>query len=66
MRRPQGRSRYLVAGGGSAGEDHGVDVTVEVWDEMPHVGHAFAGLLPEADQAIERIGAWLTERIPAS
>ena len=46
--------------------DHGVDVTLEVWDEMPHVWHAFAGLLPEADQAIERIGAWLTERVPAS
>jgi epsilon-lactone hydrolase len=46
--------------------DHGVDVTLEVWDEMPHVWHAFAGLLPEADQAIERIGGWLTERMPAS
>ena len=45
---------------------HGVDVTIEVWDEMPHVWHAFAGLLPEADQAIQRIGSWLTERIPAS
>lgn len=43
--------------------DHGVDVTIEVWDEMPHVWHAFAGLLPEADRAIERIGRWLTERI---
>jgi epsilon-lactone hydrolase len=37
----------------------GVDVTLEVWDEMPHVWHAFAGLLPESDQAISRIGAWL-------
>ena len=37
----------------------GVDVTLEVWDEMPHVWHAFAGLLPEADQAIAGIGAWL-------
>jgi epsilon-lactone hydrolase len=46
--------------------DHGVDVTLEVWDEMPHVWHAFAGLLPEADEAIERIGSWLTERVPAS
>jgi len=46
--------------------DHGVDVTLEIWDEMPHVWHAFAGLLPEADQAIERIGSWLTERVPAS
>jgi acetyl esterase/lipase len=40
----------------------GVDVTLEVWDQMPHVWHAFAGLLPESDQAIERIGAWLQAR----
>jgi len=44
--------------------DAGVDVTLEVWDEMPHVWHAFAGLLPESDQAIERIGAWLQARCP--
>jgi epsilon-lactone hydrolase len=43
----------------------GVDVTLEVWDCMPHVWHAFTGLLPEADQAIERIGSWLRERTPA-
>ena len=42
----------------------GVDVTLEVWDEMPHVWHAFAGLLPESDQAIERIGGWLQARSP--
>ena len=40
----------------------GVEVTLEVWDEMPHVFHAFAGLLPESDQAIERIGEWLQHR----
>jgi acetyl esterase/lipase len=40
----------------------GVDVTLEVWDQMPHVWHAFAGLLPESDQAIERIGNWLQAR----
>jgi hypothetical protein len=33
---------------------------------MPHCWHTFAGLLPEADQAIERIGSWLRERLPAS
>jgi len=44
--------------------DAGVDVTLEVWDEMPHVWHAFAGLLPESDQAIEHIGAWLQARCP--
>lgn len=42
----------------------GVDVTLEVWDEMPHVWHSFTGLLPEADQAIERIGEWLRTQIP--
>ena len=43
----------------------GVEVTLEVWDEMPHCWHTFAGFLPEADRAIERIGRWLQERIPA-
>ena len=31
-----------------------------VWAEMPHVWHAFAGL-PEADEAVARIGRWLRE-----
>ena len=44
----------------------GVEVTLEVWDEMPHVFHAFAGLLPESDQAIERIGDWLQHRYPTA
>jgi epsilon-lactone hydrolase len=42
----------------------GVDVTLEVWAEMPHVWHAFAGLLPESDQAIKRIGSWLQAHCP--
>jgi acetyl esterase/lipase len=36
-------------------------VTLEIWAEMPHVWHAFAGLLPEAEEAVERIGRWLRE-----
>jgi acetyl esterase/lipase len=44
----------------------GVEVTLEVWDEMPHVFHAFAGLLPESDQAIEHIGDWLQHRYPTA
>jgi len=43
----------------------GVDVTLEVWDDMPHVWQAFAGLLPESDKAIERIGKWLQQRFGA-
>ena len=42
----------------------GVDVTLEVWDEMPHVWHAFTGLLPEADQAIAVIGEFVRQQIP--
>lgn len=38
---------------------HGVDVTEQLYDDMPHVWHMFAGVLPEADQAIEAIGRWL-------
>ena len=40
-------------------EAAGVDVTLEVWDEMPHVWQAFAGFLPEADEAIEHIGRFV-------
>jgi acetyl esterase/lipase len=42
----------------------GVDVSLEVWDEMIHVWHAFAPLLPEADRAIARIGDYLRARVP--
>jgi acetyl esterase/lipase len=45
----------------AAAQAAGVDVTLEIWPEMPHVWHAFAGLLPEADEAVERIGRWLRE-----
>ena len=44
----------------------GVDVTLEIWDEMPHVFQAFAGLLPEADQAVAQIGSWLREHVRAT
>jgi len=37
----------------------GVQVDLEVWDEMVHVWHAFAKLLPEAQQAIEKMGSYV-------
>jgi acetyl esterase/lipase len=40
-------------------ERAGVRVTLEVWDDMIHVWHAFAMLLPEGQQAIDRIGAFV-------
>jgi acetyl esterase/lipase len=39
----------------------GVKVELEVWDEMIHVWHAFAKLLPEGQQAIDRIGQFVIE-----
>ena len=39
-----------------------VDVELEVWPDMIHVWHAFA-MLPEAGQAIERIGQHLKKRL---
>jgi len=36
----------------------GVDVTYEPWEEMIHVWQLFAPMLPEGQQAIERIGEW--------
>jgi monoterpene epsilon-lactone hydrolase len=37
----------------------GVAVELEVWDEMPHVWHVFAKLLPEGQQAIDKIGRFV-------
>jgi acetyl esterase/lipase len=40
----------------------GVKVDLEVWDDMVHVWHVFAKILPEAQQAIDRIGRYVIER----
>jgi monoterpene epsilon-lactone hydrolase len=37
----------------------GVKVDLEVWDDMPHVWHIFAKLLPEGQQAIDKIGKFV-------
>lgn len=39
----------------------GVDVVEEVWDEMFHVWHAFAPMLPEGQAAIDRIGEFVNQ-----
>jgi len=41
-----------------------VEVRLDPWEDMIHVFQAFAPLLPEAGQAIERIGAFVRERTP--
>ena len=41
----------------------GVEATLDVWDDMIHVWQLFAMMLPEAQQAIDRIGAFVKELI---
>lgn len=40
----------------------GVEVVEEIWDDMFHVWQAFAPMLPEGQEAIDHIGAWIRER----
>ncbi|GBD27741.1 Monoterpene epsilon-lactone hydrolase [bacterium HR30] len=42
----------------------GVAVTLEPWENMIHVWQAFAAMLPEGQQAIERIGEFIRQHIP--
>lgn len=39
----------------------GVDVTLEVWDDMIHVFQAFFPILPEGQQAVDRVGEFLSK-----
>ena len=41
----------------------GVDAECRVWEEMIHVWHAFAPILPEAQQAVEEIADFLTKQL---
>ena len=43
----------------------GVEAELEVWDGMFHVWHTFAIILPEAQQAIDRIGEFVRQRTGA-
>jgi acetyl esterase/lipase len=42
----------------------GVKVELEAWPEMFHVWHVFAKILPEGQQAIDRIGSYVLARNP--
>lgn len=41
----------------------GVDVELEVWPELWHVFHLFAPALPDANEAIAKIGAYVRSRL---
>ena len=40
---------------------HGCDVTLEVWDGMPHVFQGFVPFLPEAAEALAKIGEFVRQ-----
>lgn len=39
----------------------GVNVTLEAWEDMIHVWHLFASMLPEGQQGIERVGEYIRQ-----
>ncbi len=41
----------------------GVPVELELWEHMTHSWHAFRGLVPEAEQATARLGAFLSQAL---
>ncbi|MBU2547809.1 MAG: alpha/beta hydrolase [Proteobacteria bacterium] len=43
-------------------EQAGVEATLETWEEMVHVWHFFASMLPEGREAVERIGRFVIDR----
>jgi monoterpene epsilon-lactone hydrolase len=47
----------------AAAKKAGVDSTLEEWPDMIHVWHTFAGMLPEGQQAVDRVGAFIKEHL---
>jgi acetyl esterase/lipase len=43
-------------------KEEGVDATLQIWDEMPHVWHLAAPVLPEGQEAIDKIGEFVRQR----
>ena len=41
----------------------GVRVVLEPWEDMIHVWHFFASVLPEGQQALDRVGEFIRERV---
>ena len=39
----------------------GVDVTLETWGDMIHVWQSFASILPEGQEAIDRVGKFIRQ-----
>jgi monoterpene epsilon-lactone hydrolase len=46
-------------------KEHGVDVTFRIWEDMIHVWQLFAFMVPQGAAAIEELGTFVRERVPA-
>ncbi|MGV9616348.1 hypothetical protein [Nocardia xishanensis] len=46
--------------------DAGVNVILDITADVPHVFQSYAGVLDEADQALERAALFLTQHIRSS
>ncbi len=44
----------------------GVDATLDVWDDMFHVWHGFAAIIPEAQAALDKTGAFMRKQFEIS
>jgi acetyl esterase/lipase len=47
----------------TAAKAAGADCTLEEWEDMIHVWHTFAAILPEAQQAIDRIASFVKQQL---
>ncbi len=47
-------------------QEAGVEVTLEIWDDVFHVWQGFADMVPEGRDAVAGIGAFIQERLGAS
>lgn len=47
-------------------KEAGVDVDIDIWDGLFHVWHYYVGWLPEAEEALDEIAAWISQRLPVN
>lgn len=43
-------------------KEAGVQVEMEIWDDMMHVWHWMAGIIPEGNEAIQKMGAYVQRK----
>jgi monoterpene epsilon-lactone hydrolase len=43
-------------------KESGCNISLEIWDDMVHVFHGYAPFLPEANEALEAIGSFISDK----